>query len=491
MTRSAGRPCVGFRARLAAAAAVVATGVAAVQAGSPDAGAVFESRRSELLVEGVRSVDGFVFSCVRLPIPEGASERSVDMVRGKAGVQAIRRMLERQVGERALSGIPAGPLRDALLDGAMGCLGESTDLRGMQTVHSAAEGGFAVVVRSVPEERIAGLGVDRAGLVECLAARVSSGKARAIDPLLIEELAGTDESGPDRRARLVSALAQILGPGIELSAGGRWTTADRAVCPGCIAGWTSAAAEAAASSRGCGAALSPLPAAVSRRLGLEELLQIAAVRANDPSILGALNERLAADGFVRSAALLRFPAEARASFEDRPGNALDATARSRIFASPVVVALLLTDGGLDAAWGPAPACLADATAAFDEGTPDSVSRSIALLCDGMGAVPNADALSLLSAALLASDEARLAEPLARAAFVAMPTHKFAGVNALRAQRALGMKERAAQLFPGVAAEAQVGSWGRRQLESIAEWLGVPLPPPPPSPPGPRGAAGDR
>ena len=93
----------------------------------------------------------------------------------------------------------------------------------------------------------------------------------------------------------------------------------------------------------------------------------------------------------------------------------------------------------------------------------------------MGAIPNVDAVSLFSATLIAADEPYLAEPLARAAFFAQPSHKFAGVNALRAAKALGLRERAAELYPRVIAEAKVGEWGKGELITVAEWLGVPAP----------------
>jgi hypothetical protein len=114
-------------------------------------------------------------------------------------------------------------------------------------------------------------------------------------------------------------------------------------------------------------------------------------------------------------------------------------------------------------------------AAFDEGTPDSLSRAITLLADNIGTVPNVEAVSLLSAALISADEAYLAEPLARAAFRASPSHKFAGVNALRAAKALGARDRAMELYPLVVSQSKVGTWGRRQLVQIADWLGLPPP----------------
>ncbi len=437
-----------------------------------------------MLAEGVRVADGFVFSCVRLPLSRSATERAREVAQGKAGARAIRQMLEWQVGERALVGVPAGPLRQALSEAAVACIGGSTDLAGMLTVHSDSTEDSVTVVRAVPEARVRSIGMDRAGLVRCLSEQSASGKGRAIDALLLAELDGPDGLGQE--ARLLSALSATIGPGLQMAMAGRWTDAKRAVCPGCMAGWTSLAAQSVAANGGCGDALSPLPPSAVAELGLEDLLQVVAVRVNDPSVQAALSARLVDAGFVRSAGALRFTAAKFVPFEDRPGKRLGNDVRAKVFASPLVVALLLADGDLDAAWGPATACLAPATAAFDEGTPESVARSISLLSDGMGSVPNVDSVSLLAAALLASDEPRLAEPLARAAFNAMPSHKFAGVNALRAQRALDLRDRARVLLPKVAGEAQLGNWGRRQLESVAQWLGVPVPPPAP----PKGAAGE-
>jgi hypothetical protein len=468
-----------------------ALAVAAVQAGwagpQADAGAVFGARKAELGAVGVHRAEGFVFSCYRMAIPRGTGERALSAAEGQAGARAIRQMLEWHVGERALAGMQSGPVRDALMVAGVSCFGESVNLAGMLTVQSETGPEAVTVVRAVPEDRLLALAIDRERLRACIASRAEAGKGRATDPLLVEELDGAaDVAEPERRSRLLSALKATLGPGIDMSLSGRWADSSGALCAACLSGWTDAAAEAVSKTGACGGALSPLPASVVAGLTVEDLLQVAAVRINDPAVLRSLAERLASEGFAGSARLLRVSEAALVAFDDRPGDRLERSVRAKVFASPVVVALLLTDGKLDAAWGATPACLAPATAAFDEGTPESVARSISMLSEGMGVVPNADAVSLLAAALLASDEPRLAEPLARAAFTAMPSHKFAGVNALRAQRALDLRDRARELLPRVAAEAQLGNWGRRQLESVAEWLGVPAPPVAP----PKGAAGE-
>ena len=108
---------------LVAVPSAAATSPSESPAVPPDAGAVFESRKSELLAEGVRVADGFVFSCVRLPLSRSATERAREVAQGKAGARAIRQMLEWQVGERALVGVPAGPLRQALSEAAVACIG--------------------------------------------------------------------------------------------------------------------------------------------------------------------------------------------------------------------------------------------------------------------------------------------------------------------------------------------------------------------------------
>jgi len=468
-----------------AAALAAATGPLAAGESSQDAGTVFEGRRDQLSTVGVHRAEGFVFSAFRQSMEPAASERFRDAAKAKAEIRAVRQMVEWFIGERSLAGIDSGPLRQALQVAGGSCVDGVIDMQGLTTVLSDAGSDSILVVRAVPEARLEAISLDRKSLRKCLLDRVMSGQGRAVDVLLAEELRdGSDVPERADRDAFVSALAAAVGPGIELSLAGRWAGEGRAICAECLSGWSSPAADAVASTGSCGGILGSMPFESVRDRSVDDLLQFAAVRVNDQSVRRALNLRLVSDGYARSVRLLQLAAGGPVPFDDRPGSRLERTVRARVFASPVVIAMLLTDGTLDVAWGPAPACLTEATAAFDEGTPESVSRSIVLLLDGMGIVPNADALSLLSAALLASDEARVAEPLARAAFLAMPEHKFAGVNALRAQRALGLKDRATALFPRVAAESKLGSWGRRQLQSIAEWLGVSVQPVP----APGGAA---
>lgn len=471
---------------LTAASFACVAAVTVSPAAADDPGEIFRAQRDAFLAEGVRLAGGFVFVTVRVPVPPDATGIVRDKSQEKAALEASQRAIAWKLAEQVAPEVPESGLRRAIGDVAATCAVGQLQVSGATQVHLEPAADSELVVMAVPEAGLSTGSMDRARVVDCVAKRAGSGAIPPVEAFVLEELDPQASEPPVAVTRLVGLLARSLGDGFSLSARGAWTTSDRRVVPEAFAGWTGAAAESVRRSGSAGQSLAPLDPEGVSQFSLDDLLSLAAVRVNDPVVLRSLDARLRADGFVRSAGALRFTAAKFVPFEDRPGKRLGNDVRAKVFASPLVVALLLADGDLDAAWGPATACLAPATAAFDEGTPESVARSISLLSDGMGTVPNVDSVSLLAAALLASDEPRLAEPLARAAFNAMPSHKFAGVNALRAQRALDLRDRARVLLPKVAGEAQLGNWGRRQLESVAQWLGVPVPPPAP----PKGAAGE-
>lgn len=470
----------------AVASVACAAAVTVAPSATDDPAEVFQAQRDIYLAEGVRLARGFVFVTVRVPVPPDATGTGRDMAREKAAMVASQQAIAWRLAGQVAPEVPESGLRRAIGDVAAACAAGDVQVSGASQVHFERAADSEMVVIAVPEAGLSTGRMDRARLIDCMAKRADSGAILPVESFVLEELDPQPSGPPVRVTRLVELLSRSLGEGFSLSARGAWTTLDRRVVSEAFGGWAGAAAESVRRSGSAGQSLAPLTPEGVSRFSLDDLLSLAAVRVNDPVVLRSLEARLRAAGFIHSADALTLTAAKFAPFEDRPGKLLGNDVRAKVFASPLVVALLLTDGNLDVAWGATPACLAPATAAFDEGTPESVARSISMLSEGMGVVPNAGAVSLLAAALLASDEARLAEPLARAAFTAMPSHKFAGVNALRAQRALDLRDRARELLPKVAAEAQLGNWGRRQLESVAEWLGVPAPPVG----SPKGAAGE-
>jgi hypothetical protein len=104
--------------------------------------------------------------------------------------------------------------------------------------------------------------------------------------------------------------------------------------------------------------------------------------------------------------------------------------------------------------------------------PSSLNAVAARLAAVLGAkdAPQIDASALLASTVLALGEPEIAEALAAAAFRVDPTHAYAGVNLLLAQRALGDRAKAANTLPAVEAAAKLDDWGRERVGMIRSWL---------------------
>jgi hypothetical protein len=274
----------------------------------------------------------------------------------------------------------------------------------------------------------------------------------------------------------VKALTRSVGTGIEVGLSNGWASADGRLCVECVTGWTELAANSVTTTGRLGDYLMPLSDDLIGQLSLGDLLSLLAHRVHDPAIETAVIARLRDGGFACSATDLSFPkVSLRPPLDSHGGSvAISNELRARVVAVPVVMVLLLTGGECGLAWERVmPRWLGEAKGCFDSTSPQDRDESIRVIARNLGRVPNVEAISLLAAALIDADDAAIAEPLARGAFLAEPTHEFAGINALRAARALGSRERAQELFPRVAAEANLDDWGREQLAEISDWLGVP------------------
>jgi len=445
----------------------------------PDPATVFAARRDALSPEGVRRADGFVFASVRLTIAQSAGERSRQMAEGKAGVRAVRAMLEFRMAELLSDGVGAGGLRAAALDAAVTCIEGSVSLTGLATVYSDTGADSVQVVQAVPASALDAIKFDRGALLTCLRNRAEAGTGSLVQSIVLNELDGTSPEAVEAgRGRLGAALARALGPGFALARSGKWMTPEGTIPVEAMKGWTAPCSQAVLKSGAFGATLSPLASDMLAQLTVDDLFMMLSCRVHDTAVQRTLIERLRSSGFARTADFVQTQLrEVQVKpVEDRPGDRLSKELRAKVVASPIVVAALLADGRLDGGWSAEERpWYASAVAEFNKQTPESLMSAIEMLAGNLGVIPNVDAVSLFSATLIAADEPCLAEPLARAAFFAQPSHKFAGVNALRAAKALGLRDRAAELYPRVIAEAKVGEWGKGELVKVAEWLSVPAP----------------
>jgi hypothetical protein len=432
---------------------------------------IFARHANDLASPGVRVIDGFAFSTVHERVTEDVSARAESIAPEKAAMRAVRAMLRWRLEPQVAQGISSDSLREAVAQAAVRCIEGTFNFVGLSTVHTETKDGLLIVVCAVPESRLAPVQLDRAQLIDCLHARMTANTASVVDALVYDELRA-QASGSDghSESRWPKTASQLFGIGVASSLAGQWVDASHHIRPESLVGWTGPASAAVAQSGSVGKALMPLSEEAITSFSTDDLLALLATRLHDPEVKASAQSRLRSAGFVHCAKALEFAPVSFRAFEDQPGGVLEPELRAKLFRSALIVATLLSDGQLGAEWGPSPSCLKEATDAFNQATPESIAESIELLADGMGSVPNVDAMSLLAAALLATKEPRIAEPLARAAFYANPRHPFAGANALRACMALEDRERARALLPKVAAQPHLGSWAKEQIDLATKWL---------------------
>lgn len=442
--------------------------------------ALFEAHKEELLTRGVRTYGSYVFGTVKLALPRNASPAlTLGKVR-EAELLALQRMLDERLARcMNLSGLPDA-LRHGVGAQALLCIEGNTPLEGLRTLYSEHDDESVTAVCCLPQSTLELVRFDLSDLRQCLDARIRSGSASPVTIFVSFELDGVADTPNDASPsidpeRLLGPLKSGLGSGLELQRRGRWVDPDGRLCESCMLGWAVPAATSVLQSGVVGTALQPMPPADLTTKSADELLDLYAHRIHDPSVRAALVDGLKEMGFSRSARAFECPQVTIRPFADRPGSQLDRTVRARLFSLPLVALLLLTDGECGIAWGPVQDPYSDAVTAFNESTQDGLARAILLLCESLESSPSIDALSLLSAALVISGDPHVAEPLGRAAWRAMPSHRFAGLNTLRAQQALDMKDAARALFPQVTkelAQHPPSDWTREQLRALSLWLGV-------------------
>ena len=115
--------------------------------------------------------------------------------------------------------------------------------------------------------------------------------------------------------------------------------------------------------------------------------------------------------------------------------------------------------------------------AFNTGTPEAFQKAVTLLARTANTRwLSVDEWNLLAATMFALDEPALARAFAATAFRLQPEHAYAGVNLLRAVRALGLREEVTRLIGPVETNAALNDWGRQRLAEVRAWLDEPVVP---------------
>jgi hypothetical protein len=429
----------------------------------PDPAAVFEKHRSEFVRPGVHQADGFVFAAACASVLQSSSTIAERMARADALGAIARMRVSRALGSGAADASAKGR---ALFEFGASVAG-SQELSGVIAVHAAREGDQACVVIAVPTP----LPLDADDLRSRIAARlrdaVEAGNASVPESLLLLELDPSASDGPMRSA-VLGCLDRGCGDGLGASIEHRWTTRDGMPLQDGLKGW-------------CVGVDGRQPVSAWTELKPIERLRALGSRAGDPVLMALVRSDMATEGWARMAALLGNSGPSPSPIPASPADSrLEPAVRRQLLSTPMVVAVLLSRGSGEKLFRPTAAVADDARAEFVAARtvflantdPASLNAVAARLTSVLGSkdAPQVDASTLLASTVLALGEPVIAEALAAAAFRVDPTHAYAGVNLLLAQRALGDRAKAANTLPAVEAAARLDDWGREQVGVIRSWL---------------------
>lgn len=412
----------------------------------------------------------------------------------RAKYAAIREMLESRLrtGERWERLSPA--VREALRNLSVGYLEGTIDWSTVGTIDEQRSDRAVTVTVSVSAEWLASKELSLEELIAVGVRRIEGSEASFMESAAILDAI---EAGDPRRESLTVAVSRLLGPVLDLSRRGGWGHASSVSGDPAVA---SAWLERVAATRRLveeDRALPPIPARVygdlsadqvrlAWRSRLEEasidsLISLVSESLVHPAVLGIVADRFVAAGWPRTAELLRTEStEDLVVAATPPAVERDGIRKRAILAVldvPRLSRQYLAQGAADEDCldGP-PDDFAAAVAAFDEGTEEGLVKCVMIVADAASSRPLAvDEWNLASAVMNSLEEPALARAFAMTAFRADSSHPSAGVNILRADRSLGLREEASRLIGRIETDARLNDWGRQRVAEIRGWLEEPVP----------------
>ena len=436
-----------------------------------DGRSLFQSNRAELAIAGVHRLGGFVYSTVRCP----TLSRQNELSRRAAPTAAVRQMLESHVAAQLSCTECTPTVQRAAAAVGLSCLERSIAFQGLETVCDEVEGSEFVVVRCIPAAKLDALRMDRDQVMQCVLARADKGAISVPEAMVLLELC-PDASPllPKVRGIAVAAFSSAYGSGIGLTVRGAWTNEEKTVPADALELWTLSASNAVARGNSLSDALAPIGPAFFASRDLEERFAFLGHRMHDPNAIAALAKSLTDDGWLRAAEVMSAKLLPLAVVRDHHGFKLSPDLRAKIASTPIVTLLLLTAGQANVALttGAESQLLIDGRAAFDRKELAHLLRAATLLQQSIASEPQIEAMVLLGATLLALDDPALALPICTAAFRAVPAHRYAGINLLRALRALELKDEARAILPNVRRDSgsHLSKWGIDRLALIETWI---------------------
>ena len=464
--------------------------IALAVAASPNAGdrgdrtmiEVYEGSRDLLGNPGVHSKGGFVFSVIRFSNAEDSrDDRELDEAQG--ALFATRGFLLEKVSQALPLSDRSTAVRNVAHKIALTCAQDAVAVDSIQTVFSGVIGDSTVVVQGMPIAAVDRIKVAVDDLVPCIAARADKGAISVPEAMVLLELC-PDASPllPKVRGIAVAAFSSAYGSGIDLTVRGAWTNEGKTVSADALELWSLSASKAVARGETLSEAFAPIDLALLASLDLEERFTFLGHRMHDPNAIAALVKSLTDDGWLRAAEVMSAKPLSLAIVRDHQGFKLSPDLRAKIASTPIVTLLMLTAGQANVALttGAESQLLVDARVAFDRKELADLLRAATLLQQSVASDPQIEAMVLLGATLLALDDPALALPICTAAFRAVPAHRYAGINLLRALRALELKDEARAILPNVRRDSgsHMSKWGNEQLALIETWIDPkPLPVP--------------
>lgn len=216
-------------------------------------------------------------------------------------------------------------------------------------------------------------------------------------------------------------------------------------------------------------------------MALDDLVELATGSRSAPAVLAAAARRLALAGWTRTAAILCGQAE----FPSTPPMPVKRLERSeskrrallQVFETPQLIRQYLSEGEAPVIGTVTPGTeYRSAASDFNKGSEDGYTRALSSIAAAALLRPLAvDEWSLLAAMMLAWNEPELARAFARTAYSIRPSHRYAGVNLLRAAQRLGLATEVRDLLPQLEANTDLDDWGTRRLEETRTWLKRELP----------------
>lgn len=457
------------------------------------AGEVSAAVKPVVASQEATEVEGLVF--VGVAEARTNRPRSMDAAKSRARLDAIRRMLESRLEPEPRWEALSSNVRAAIDALVVGYLQSRIDLDSMATFETVIDDRTVTVHLRVPAETMEPYRLTLDRVVDLGWERSRSGTPVSfLERATILEAMRAEDA---RRAALIESMSPHDGAIAASRTGswgpvdGPWSAEDSTSEIGPFTLWSLPLRRLVAEGRALPArpaiddGRGPLPwdAGEERRPPVDELIVLALRSWNAPALLRTLEERLRLEGWPNTAQLFETQAESP-RFDGAALSRVDRSEPRRraiesVFGSTRLLRQYLSEGRATVG-GPAPSGpeFSSAEEAFNIGTPEALQKVVGILAHAAGTRwLSADEWNLLAAAMFALEEPALSRSFAATAFHLQPEHVYAGINLLRADRALGLREEATQLIGRVETQAALNDWGRQRLAEIRVWLEEPRPTP--------------